>query len=142
MFYLKKFFLARLTLELLSARPKPSLTRHYFSTDDEFRYESFYADFGPLNLAMLRRYCLKVEKKLKQYPLKEIVHYSIGEPQKHANAAYLIGSFVVIKFMQEFIEGRMREGHGHWSSLFHKLTCMLGKLQKMPLHVKNEYFLL
>jgi hypothetical protein len=33
--------------------------------DDEFIYENFYADFGPLNLAMLYRYCNKVNKKLK-----------------------------------------------------------------------------
>lgn len=26
---------------------------------------SFYADFGPLNLAMLYRFCVKVNKKLK-----------------------------------------------------------------------------
>lgn len=26
---------------------------------------SFYADFGPLNLAMLYRYCCKLNKKLK-----------------------------------------------------------------------------
>lgn len=28
---------------------------------------SFYADFGPLNLAMLYRYCCKLNKKLKVY---------------------------------------------------------------------------
>jgi len=28
-------------------------------------YFSFFADFGPLNLAMLYRYCVKVNKKLK-----------------------------------------------------------------------------
>ena len=38
---------------------------HFFCVDDEFVYESFYADFGPLNLAMLFRYCMKVNKKLK-----------------------------------------------------------------------------
>lgn len=28
-------------------------------------FYSFYADFGPLNLAMLYRYCCKLNKKLK-----------------------------------------------------------------------------
>lgn len=28
-------------------------------------FHSFYADFGPLNLAMLYRYCCKLNKKLK-----------------------------------------------------------------------------
>ena len=30
-----------------------------------FLFFSFYADFGPLNLAQLHRYCTKVNKKLK-----------------------------------------------------------------------------
>lgn len=30
-----------------------------------FLYLSFYADFGPLNLAMVYRYCCKLNKKLK-----------------------------------------------------------------------------
>nr|XP_042909689.1 dual specificity protein phosphatase CDC14AB-like [Parasteatoda tepidariorum] len=46
-------------------RPKISVTHHYFSTDEEFIYNNFYADFGPLNLAMVYRYYCKVNKKLK-----------------------------------------------------------------------------
>ena len=38
---------------------------------------SFYADFGPLNLAMLYRYCCKLNKKLKvSFPvLNRILQY-------------------------------------------------------------------
>ncbi|XP_065832048.1 uncharacterized protein [Oscarella lobularis] len=63
---------------------------HYFNIDDEFRYENFYADFGPLNLAMLYRYCWKLNKKLKSSALtkKKIVHYtSYDNNRKRANAA-------------------------------------------------------
>ncbi|KAF4525105.1 hypothetical protein B566_EDAN006327 [Ephemera danica] len=35
--------------------------------DDELEYEHFYQDFGPLNLAMLHRYCMKLNKKLKEH---------------------------------------------------------------------------
>jgi hypothetical protein len=48
-----------------TVKPKSTANTHYFSVDDELVYENFYADFGPLNLAMLYRYCQKLNKKLK-----------------------------------------------------------------------------
>ncbi|MBZ3887081.1 Dual specificity protein phosphatase CDC14A [Sciurus carolinensis] len=61
-------------------------------------HESFYADFGPLNLAMVYRYCCKLNKKLKSYSLsrKKIVHYTCFDQRKRANAAFLIGAYAVI----------------------------------------------
>lgn len=79
-------------------KPKSTLDTHYFSIDDELIYENFYADFGPLNLAMLYRYCMKVEKKLKTsgFYKKKILHYTIStEPEKRVNAAFLAGSYAV-----------------------------------------------
>ena len=49
-----------------SVKPKSTQNTHYFSVDDELIYENFYADFGPLNLSLLHRYCQKLNKKLKQ----------------------------------------------------------------------------
>ena len=46
-------------------RPKSTPNTHYFSIDDELIYENFYADFGPLNLSLLYRYCVKLNKKLR-----------------------------------------------------------------------------
>jgi len=79
-------------------KPVSTSTVHYFTTDDEFIYGSFYADFGPLNLAMLYRYCVKVNKKLKLFAWakKKIVHCTGVEPRKKVNAAFLISSFCVI----------------------------------------------
>ncbi|POI34987.1 hypothetical protein CIB84_001262 [Bambusicola thoracicus] len=59
---------------------------------------SFYADFGPLNLAMLYRYCCKLNKKLKYFSLsrKKIVYYTSFDQRKRANAAFLIGAYAVI----------------------------------------------
>lgn len=48
-----------------SVHPRSTAKTHYFSIDDEFEYENFYQDFGPLNLAMLYRYSIKLKKKLK-----------------------------------------------------------------------------
>ena len=81
-----------------AVRPKSTPNTHYFSIDDELVYENFYADFGPLNLSLLYRYCVKLNKKLKSYTLakKKIVHYTTIDAHKRANAAYLIASYAVI----------------------------------------------
>ncbi|XP_014346267.1 dual specificity protein phosphatase CDC14AB isoform X1 [Latimeria chalumnae] len=93
-----EFIKDRLYFATLRNKPKSTVNTHYFSTDEEFVYENFYSDFGPLNLAMLYRYCCKLNKKLKSFTLsrKKIVHYSGFDQRKRANAAFLIGAYVVI----------------------------------------------
>ncbi|XP_035654958.1 dual specificity protein phosphatase CDC14AB-like isoform X7 [Oncorhynchus keta] len=106
----------RLYFATLRSKPKSTANTHYFCTDDEFIYEkrrlrgrlttcyecskepSFYADFGPLNLAMLYRYSCKLNKKLKSFTLtrKRIVHYTSFDQRKRANAAVLIAAYAVI----------------------------------------------
>ncbi|XP_049586786.1 dual specificity protein phosphatase CDC14AB isoform X2 [Syngnathus scovelli] len=88
----------RLYFATLRSKPKSTANTHYFCTDEEFVYENFYADFGPLNLAMLYRYCCKLNKKLKSFTLsrKRIVHYSSFDQRKRSNAAVLIGAYAVI----------------------------------------------
>lgn len=88
----------RLYFATLRARPRNSSSCHYFTIDDELLYENFYADFGPLNLALLYHYCQKVHKKLKSSSLarKKIIHYTSYDSRKRANAAYLIGSYAII----------------------------------------------
>uniref|UniRef100_A0A8B9LEN0 Cell division cycle 14Ab n=1 Tax=Astyanax mexicanus TaxID=7994 RepID=A0A8B9LEN0_ASTMX len=93
-----EFMKDRLYFATLRSKPKSTANTHYFCTDDEFVYENFYADFGPLNLAMLYRYCCKLNKKLKSFTLtrKRIVHYTSFDQRKRANAAVLIGAYAVI----------------------------------------------
>ncbi|CAB1314190.1 unnamed protein product [Coregonus sp. 'balchen'] len=88
----------RLYFATLRSKPKSTANTHYFCTDDEFIYENFYADFGPLNLAMLYRYSCKLNKKLKSFTLtrKRIVHYTSFDQRKRANAAVLIAAYAVI----------------------------------------------
>lgn len=78
-------------------RPKSTPCTHYFSIDSELCYESFYHDFGPLNLSMLYHYCTKLKKKLKASSLqnKAIVHYTTSDSEKRLNSAYLIASYAV-----------------------------------------------
>uniref|UniRef100_A0A8B9G630 Dual specificity protein phosphatase CDC14B n=1 Tax=Amazona collaria TaxID=241587 RepID=A0A8B9G630_9PSIT len=89
----------RLYFAILCQKPKSGAgNTHYFCIDDEFVYENFYADFGPLNLAMVYRYCCKLNKKLKSFSLirKRIIHYTGFDQKKQANAAFLIGSYAII----------------------------------------------
>lgn len=81
-----------------TVKPVSGGQNHFFSIDDELVYESFYADFGPLNLAMLFRYCVKLQKKLKSYALaqKKIIHYTTSDAKKRVNAAFLMGSYSII----------------------------------------------
>ncbi|KGL76613.1 Dual specificity protein phosphatase CDC14A, partial [Tinamus guttatus] len=88
----------RLYFATLRNKPKNTVNTHYFCTDEELVYENFYGDFGPLNLAMLYRYCCKLNKKLKSFSLsrKKIVYYTGFDQRKRANAAFLIGAYAVI----------------------------------------------
>ncbi|CAF1320383.1 unnamed protein product [Adineta ricciae] len=88
----------RLYFATLRIRPKSTANTHFFSVDDEYVYENFYADFGPLNLAVVHRYCTKLNKKLNNPTLghKRIIHYTTFDPKKRANAAFLIAAYSVI----------------------------------------------
>ncbi|KAL9846150.1 dual specificity protein phosphatase CDC14A isoform 2-T2 [Geothlypis trichas] len=93
-----EFVKDRLYFATLRTKPKSTVNTHYFCTDEELVYENFYGDFGPLNLAMLYRYCCKLNKKLKYFShsRKKIVYYTTFDQRKRANAAFLIGSYAVI----------------------------------------------
>lgn len=82
----------------LNQLPKNSATHHFFSIDTELVYEPFFADFGPLNLSSTFRYCRLVKAILDDPQLsnKKIVHFCSQDPKKRANAAYLIGCFLIM----------------------------------------------
>ncbi|MEQ2255942.1 Dual specificity protein phosphatase cdc14ab [Ilyodon furcidens] len=102
-----EFIKDRLYFATLRVKPKNTANTHFFSTDEEFIYESFYADFGPLNLAMLYKYCCKLNKKLKSFTMskKKLVHYTSYDQKKRANAAFLISAYSVniVSFTLSFI---------------------------------------
>lgn len=45
-------------------RPKPDRSADYYYVDDEVHYDSFYSDFGPLNLSVLYRFCQNLTERL------------------------------------------------------------------------------
>ncbi|KAM4576671.1 dual specificity protein phosphatase CDC14B isoform 4-T4 [Odontesthes bonariensis] len=93
-----EFIKDQLYFAILQQKIKSTADRHCFCIDEELAYENFYADFGPLNLAMFYRFCCKLTKKLKSITLsrKKIIFYTCGDQKKQVNAAYLIGSYAVM----------------------------------------------
>jgi len=89
----------RLYFATLSAHPTHQYPGfHIFTTDHELVYCRYNSDFGPLNLAMLYRFCEMLNKKLKQPSLsnKRIVYYTGVDAYKRANAAFLIASYTIL----------------------------------------------
>ena len=70
----------------------------YFCIDDNLEYESFNEDFGPLNLALTHKFCSEVDKIMRNPDFKKhtIYHYTSLDYRKRANAAYLMGAYLVI----------------------------------------------
>uniref|UniRef100_A0A9L0RIC1 protein-tyrosine-phosphatase n=1 Tax=Equus caballus TaxID=9796 RepID=A0A9L0RIC1_HORSE len=84
-----EFMKDRLYFATLRNRPKSTVNTHYFSIDEELVYENFYADFGPLNLAMVYRYCCKLNKKLKVIYLKKTPEEAYRALLSGSTAPYL-----------------------------------------------------
>lgn len=87
----------RLYWVALQTKPKNTQKSHYFYIDNELVYEPFFADFGPLNLSMVYRYCKMLDMKMRDPQLgdKRIIHYCSHDPKKRANAAFLICCYQV-----------------------------------------------
>lgn len=89
---------SRLYWASMNTIPAETAKSHYFSIDEELKYEPFFADFGPLHLGMICRYCEKLGEKLRNPNLlaKRIIHVCSQDPKKRANAACLICAYQVI----------------------------------------------
>jgi len=70
--------------------------------DNELVYEPFFDDFGPLNTAMLYRFCCHLAEKLRDRGLadKKIVYFTSHDSGKRANGAFLISAFAIIHLKQ------------------------------------------
>merc|ERR1719319_1677753 len=66
------------------------------------KYEPFFIDFGPLNLACLYKFCMLLNHKLKVVKKEEklkktiIYYFTAHDAQKIANASVLIGGYQVL----------------------------------------------
>lgn len=88
----------RLHWQSCSWLPTDTPDSHFFSIDDALVYEPFREDFGPLNMAMVVRFCRLLEAKLKdeRYAKAQIVHCCSRDQTKRTNAACLMCAFQVI----------------------------------------------
>jgi len=74
----------------------------FFNIDNELVYMPFNKDFGPLNLAMVHRFCKELAKLQKAHcstPEKKtrIFHYCTSEdPAKLTNACFLMCAFMMV----------------------------------------------
>lgn len=51
---------------MISDRPPKDIPNaFYFNIDNDLEYDSFYEDFGPLNLSKIYKYTLEVQKIMK-----------------------------------------------------------------------------
>eukprot|EP00053_Salpingoeca_punica_P000466 m.28816 g.28816 ORF g.28816 m.28816 type:complete len:471 (-) comp10340_c0_seq1:1196-2608(-) len=93
-----EFIKDRLYFCTLRVRPQNTPSRLFFSVDDELVYINFLADFGPLNLSMLYKFCTKLFALMTspEHAHKTIHYYTIYDVHKRANAAYLISAFALI----------------------------------------------
>ncbi len=84
----------------ISDKSPPKSRQHafYFCIDNDLVYEPFFADFGPLDLAKVHLFCKELEKLMAdtQYKNFKIYHYSSLDYAKQANAAFLMGCFMII----------------------------------------------
>ncbi|GAU90009.1 hypothetical protein RvY_02491 [Ramazzottius varieornatus] len=94
------FYFARLSA------PPPELPNVIaFSVDTELVYDSFFDDFGPLNIAKVYRYCEKVKRLLTNAALaakspsdQKVLHYSSQtDDRKFVNGAWLVGAYTILK---------------------------------------------
>ena len=82
----------------LSKKPREADDLAFFCTDEDYLYEHFFADFGPLNLAKVYRYCYSIQLKLKECAAsgKVLYHYTALDPHKRANGAFLACSYSLL----------------------------------------------
>jgi cell division cycle 14 len=73
---------------------------HYFTIDDKLRYTSFFADFGPLNIAQVIKFCDLLNSKFKSEELKnkKIVLVSGPDNDRRANSAFLMCAYLLLVF--------------------------------------------
>ena len=78
--------------------PRNQPSSYYFCVDNELVYQPFCSDFGPLNIGMIYKFCIELEKLVKNqaYSSYKIFHYTSLNLQKRSNAAFLMGAFQVI----------------------------------------------
>ena len=64
---------------------------------DEFAYEPFCDDFGPLNFTSVVKYIQTVDQQIYDGDFDAIVCYTCEGPRALTNAAFLLGTYMLLK---------------------------------------------
>jgi len=80
-----------------SKPPQSQGSAYFFNVDNDLVYEPFNQDFGPLNLACTHKYIRELVRLLADPRYKDVklFHYCGTAYDKQANAAYLMGCFMI-----------------------------------------------
>jgi len=72
---------------------------HYFSTTWHESYQAFGADFGPVNLLSVAKFCAEVRKRLNDPRIagRHLIYYCYPRVADVVNAAFLLGSYLVLE---------------------------------------------
>jgi cell division cycle 14 len=70
----------------------------FMSSDLHHQYTPFAADFGPVNLGIIHRFCSAIQKKLDKEPSKVLVYCFETSFEAQSNASFLLGTCLMLLF--------------------------------------------
>ena len=70
----------------------------FVSSDLHHRYAPLAADFGPVNLGIVHRFCSAIQKKLSKEPNRVLVYCIEPGFESQSNASFLLGSCLISLF--------------------------------------------
>jgi cell division cycle 14 len=82
-----------------SAKPPRGIGKaFFFNVDKDLKYYPFFKDFGPLSLGQTYRFVTELRKLLRLPAYRDcpIYHHTSTNPEKRANAAFLICAFQIL----------------------------------------------
>ena len=82
-------------IEFQCSNSQNQIKQNFIRADYQSRFISFSSDYGPVNLAVVYRFCAFISSKLDQLDAKLV--YCIEEkPEIISNAAFLLGAFLML----------------------------------------------
>jgi len=80
---------------LTEIKRQPAL--FFFSSDLQERYEPYCADFGPVNLGVVHRFCTLMNERMNDQRLakRHLVYYTDENTPIRTNTAFLLGAYLV-----------------------------------------------
>eukprot|EP00753_Platysulcus_tardus_P015968 PLAT5355.3.p1 GENE.PLAT5355.3~~PLAT5355.3.p1 ORF type:complete len:574 (+),score=129.87 PLAT5355.3:39-1724(+) len=78
--------------------PPTSDGTHVFMAEELLIYQAFFADFGPLNLSQLTRFCRLVDSKMEDASLRgKLLLFCVpDDPHKRTNGALLVAAYALL----------------------------------------------